>query len=269
MSRFCLILTHYLKRSFADAKELVLILAIPLGLIIFMILIGGEVQGIYLNGYHVLGSHAAPAMLLSFQFFNSAFMFLYLYADFRSDRRWRLLASPCPVRTFVFPAFIANWILSVGIGIAIIIIAALFMNIYWSNIFVLLTVLALVSLIATFTAVLIFLFTKRITQANAVGYIIAFGLMILSGFMVPLGLFGDNIIVRFLTNYGTPLSLGTAAVISSGSLYGIFPEDINIVFAGVGIGGGMQRALINIGILAAMALILGLFTAIVARRRKI
>ena len=269
MGRFSLIVLHYVKRMLADAKEIILLLAIPIGLIIFQGVIAGEIEGIYLNGYNVLASHAAPAMLLSFQFFNSFFMFIFLYQDFRGEMRWRLLASPHPVRAFVFPAFIANWLLSILLGFIVIIVSAVFLNVYWGNLFVLAAVLVIISLLATFVAVLIFLFTRRLPQANAMGYIISFGMMVLSGFMIPLQLFGDNFVVRFLTQHGTPLSLGTSAVISSGSLNNIFPEEMEIFFPGVGISGGMDRAVLNIGILAAITLVFGLITAIAARRRKI
>ena len=269
MNNFLMITMHYFKRMLRDPKEIILLLMIPIGLIIFQSVIGGQIEGIYLNGYNVLASHAAPAMLLSFQFFNSFFMFIFLYKDFREGMRWRLLAAPCPVRAFVFPAFIANWILSIVLGLVVAVVAALFLNVYWGNLFVLAAVLVIISLMATFVAVLIFLFTKRLAQANAVGYIISFGLMVISGFMIPLQLFGDNAVIRFMINHGTPLSLGTSAVISSGGLSGIFPAEMDIFFPGVGVVGGMEQARMNIGILAGITLILGLVAVIAARRRKI
>ena len=269
MSRFTMIVAHYLKRATRDLREIILLLIIPIGLVIFQGMIGGEVEGVSLNGYNILASHAAPAMLLSFQFFNGFFMFLFLYEDFRGARRWRLLAAPCHVRSFVFPAFIANWILSIAIGVVVVIISALFMNVYWGNLLVLAVVIALVSLLSTFVSMLIFLFTSRKGQANGVGYIISFGLMVLSGFMIPLQLLGDNAVVRFLLNYGTPLSLGTSAIINSGELSGIF-EGMAVFFPGANVGGdGMTQSIQKIGILAAVTLVFGLVTVIAARRRKI
>jgi ABC-type transport system involved in cytochrome c biogenesis permease component len=267
MNHFLMIVLHYLKRASRDIKEIVLLLLIPSGLIVFQSVIDGEVEGIYLNGYNVLVSHIAPAMILSFQFFNGFFMFSFLYSDFRGAMRWRLLASPCPVRTFVFPAFIANWLISLALGVVYIVVTALFFNVYWSNFFVVAGVLVIISLMATFVATLIFLFTKRLAQANTIGYIVSFGLMVLSGFMIPLQLFGDNVVVRFLINHGTPLSLGTSAVVNSGGLDGIF-DGMDVIFAGVGDGGGMTRSLTNIGILAAITVVFGLIAVITARRRK-
>ena len=272
MNRFFFIVWHYLKRATRDFKEIALLIAIPLGVTIFTTLMVGEMTSDMewpgLNGYNVFASHMAPAFVLSFQFFNSFFMFIFLYSDFRGAMRWRLLAAPCPVRSFVFPAFIANWILSLALGVVLIVLATLILNIYWGSLFVLAVVLALISLMATFIAVLIFLFTHKLAQANAVGYVVSFGLMILSGFMVPLQVFGDNFLTRFLTTYGTPLSLGSSAIVSSGELSGFF-DDFNVILPGVSVGDGVRNPLINIGILAAITTVLGLSTVIAARRRKI
>ena len=275
MNRFFLIVAHYLKRMFRDPKEIVLLLLIPIGLILINSLIAGDLEaetGITFGGYNILASFMAPAFLLSFQFFNSFFMFAFLYKDFRGGMRWRLLSTPHPARTFVFPAFIACWILSVIMGVAYIVITAVFLDVYWGNLLVLAAVLAIISLMAVFSSVLIFLFTKKYSQANAISYIVAFGLMVLSGFMIPLQMFGDNALIRFMLNHGTPLSIGQVAIISSGPLGTIFEgTGINIGLPGFGIGseGGMDRSLMNIGILAAITLVLALVAMIAARRRKI
>ena len=273
MSRFFMIMLHYLKRISREYKDIAILLAIPIGLIVINSLIFGDFEadvGISFDGYNVLTSIMAPAFLLSFQFFNSFFMFIFLYADLRGGMRWRLLAAPCPVRAFFFPAFIANWLVSTALGVVYIVVTAVFMNVYWGNLFVLAAVLAIISLLATIVAVLIFLFTHKLAQANTIGYIVAFGLMVLSGFMVPLQLFGDNAIVRFLTTHGTPLSLGTSAIISSGGLPGLFDGfEGNIALPGFSLGGDMEQSLINIGILAVITLVLGLVAVIVARRRTI
>jgi len=274
MSLFLLNLKHYIIRMLRDPKEIALLLAIPIGLIIFNSIIAGDIEamtGITFGDYNILTSFMAPAFLLSFQFFNSFFMYAFLYKDLRGGMRWRLLSAPCTVREFFFPAFIANWLVSIILGVVYIIITALFLNVYWGNLFVLAAVLAIISLIATLSAVLIFLFTSRYSQANTLGYVVGFGLMILSGFMLPLQILGDNFVIRFLLNYGTPLSIGQAAIISSGPLSGIF-DGFDIFIALPGFGGAsydISRSLTNIAILAAIALVLIIITIIASRRRKI
>jgi len=268
MSRFILIVLHYLRRAFNDVKEIVLLIAIPLGLVVFQIVIGSNIDiDFYFYGYNALASVIAPAFLLSFQFFNSMFMFGFLYSDFRSDMRWRLFAVPCSLRTYILPAFIANWLLNIILGIIYIIITALFMNVYWGNLLVLIVVLMLISLIATFSAVLIFQFTNKLSKANAMGYILAFGMMVLSGFMFPLQLLGDNVVIRFLLQYGTPLTLGTSAILSSGDLLTVF-EGINVGLPGFGIGArDITVTFTNIGILAIIAVVVGAISLVAGKRR--
>jgi hypothetical protein len=91
-------------------------------------------------------------------------------------------------------------------------------------------------------------------------YIISFGLMVLSGMMfIPLG---DGVIGTFLRNYGTPLSLGTNAIV-----YAI-GDRLPGLLARVGAESrGIEQAYINIGILAAATLVLGMITAIVAKAK--
>ena len=271
MRRFLLIMVHYLKRMFADTKEIVLLVMIPLGITLFMGFIAGEAEGFYFNGYNIFLSFVAPAMVLSFQFFNAFFIFLLLYADFRDARRWRLLASPCTVRGFVIPAFVANWLLSLALGVVSIVIMTLFMNIYWGSWWVLAVVLMITSLMASFVGMLIFLFTKRIGQANGIGYVVSFGLMVISGFMIPLQLFGDNVVVRFLTTHGTPLTLGTSAIVSSGELTNIFEgiDTAGIALPGFTQGGDIQQSIRNILILLAITAVLGVLAILVARRKKV
>jgi len=273
MSLFMMITLHYIKRMLRDPKEIVLLLIIPLGVIIFNTLIAGAAfEQFYFFEYNIMASFTAPAMMLSFQFFNSFFMFIFLYRDLRSKMRWRLLASPHSVRTFAFPALIANWLVSILLGTVIIVITSVFLNVYWGNLFVLAAVLAVTSLMGTFTAILIFLFTKEFKKANAIAYVVSFGLMVVSGFMIPLQMFGDNAVTRFLLNHGTPLSLGQAAIISSGALDTLFAGTDVMVFmpgTGVNLESGLQRSLINIGVLAAITLGLGVIAAIAARRKKI
>ena len=278
MNRFFTIFWHYVKRMGKDPKEIGLLLVIPIGLIIINSLVAGDLTGanfaeetgIVFGGYNVIASFMAPAFLLSFQFFNSMYMFHLLYADLRGGMRWRLLAAPCPVSTFFFPAFAASWLVSYAIGVVYIIVTAVFLNVYWGNFFVLAVVLGLISLMATIAAVLIFLFTNKLSKANAVGYIVAFGLMVLSGNMIPLQLFGDNAVINFLLNHGTPLSIGQVAIISSGPLGTIFEgTGISIGLPGLVATGAGSRAAQNIGILAIITLVLALVTVIAARRRKI
>ena len=251
MSCFFIIMCNYFKRLTRDMKEMLILIIIPIGLTVLWSMFGDPVT---MEGYNVTASFNMPALMLSFQFFNMGIMLHFLYHDFRGNLRWRLRAAPHSLLSFVLPAFVANWIFSILLGIIIVVVSVVLLNAYLSNILVFAAVLLLVSLMATFLSMLVFLFTQTYRAANGLVYIISFGLMILSGFMIPLG---NNPVARFLNTYGTPLSLGQRAVMYSGALN-------DLVY-----GGGMPQALGNIGILAIITLVLAFVTIIAARRRKI
>jgi len=257
MNNFFLNLTHYFKRAFADIVGMSLLLIIPLGIIILNTFLG---DGLTYDGYNIAASGVAPAMMLSFQFFNCAIMLTFLYEDFRGERRWRLKAAPCTLRSFLAPAIVANWIISALFGVVLIAITGLFFNAFWGNLLIVAVVLGLVSLMSIFIAMLLFLFVRKFSTANGLVYIISFGLMLLSGILfIPLG---DGVIGTFLTNYGTPIRLGASAISYASA------EALPGMFALFGFESrGIEQSYINIGILAAITLGLGLITAIVAKAK--
>ena len=138
MNRFFLVTTHYAKRAFRNVMDVLLLLGIPLGLIVIfgMIGFGGDSEALLLNGYNVMTSNFAPAFMLSFQFFSGGTMLLLLHMDLKADMKWRLRAAPCSLKTFIAPAFFANWLFSMTLGAIIIGITALFLNVYWGNLLI-------------------------------------------------------------------------------------------------------------------------------------
>ena len=253
MSNFLMITIHYAKRAFRDVTDVLILLGIPLGLIVVWGLINEAAMTPC--GYNAVSSNLAPAFILSFQFFSGGTMMLLLYKDLRTDMRWRLGAAPCSLKTFLVPAFFANWIFSLAQGVVLVGITALFLNVYWGNLLVLALVLLLVSLIAILIFALVFIFVPKYSTANALIYAISFGMMTLSGFMF----FGLH---EFLTNYGTPLALGTRAIVASGMM-----SDISILY-GV-IERGIEQSWINIGILAGIALVLATVAGIAAKGKNV
>jgi len=232
-----------------------LLLIIPLGLI-GINSVAGEIT--LLDGYNLGASFSLPALVLGFQFFNVGIVLAFLYEDFRGDMRWRLRASPHSLMSFVLPTFMAGWLLSIIFGLVVTAVATIAFNVYLGNLLVFVTVLLLISLMATLIGMLLFLLVKKFSAANTAVYIISFGLMILSGFMFPLG---SSALAEFVQTYGTPLALGTRAIAYSGMLNDLDPE----IFAG----GGMEQALINIGVLAAITVVLAILALVVSRRQGV
>jgi len=262
MNNFGMILGHYLKRFIRDWKEVSLLLIIPIGLIILYSLFDdaffGTIPAGFMPNYNLQATFTLPVMMLGFQFFSGSMMLSYLYPDIRGAMNWRLRAAPLSILSFVVPAFIANWLFAILLGVIVVAVGVLFLNAYVGSFVILAVVLLLTSMIATLMYMIIFLLVKKSGTANALIYIISFGQFVLSGFLfVPLG---DNAIARFMMTYGTPLSLGNRAIAYSGELRELFM-----------MGPSMRenQDLFNIGILAAIVLVLAIVMLIVGRKKKI
>ena len=254
MNNFFLIMGNYFKRFFRDYKENMLLLIIPIGLtIVYSFFESPE----FIPGYNTQATFTMPIMVLGFQFFNGGIMLHYLYKDLRGDMRWRLRSTPQSLMSFVLPAFLANWLFSIVLGIIIIVISVLFLSAYVGSFLTLALVLLPVSLIASFVSMLIFFLAKKLSTANALIYIVSFGHFILSGMLfVPLG---SGAFARFMMSYGTPISLGSRAITYSGA------------FRDVTFGPAMRvgQDWFNIGILAAITVVIGIITFIVGKVKKI
>jgi ABC-2 type transport system permease protein len=261
MNNFGMILGHYLKRFIRDWKEVLLLLVIPIGLIILYSLFDADFFGVpegFMPGYNIQATFTLPPLMLGFQFFSGSIMLTYLYPDIRGSMNWRLRAAPLSILSFVVPAFVANWLFAMLLGAIVVAVSVLFLNAYIGSFFILAVVLLLTSMIATLLYMIIFLLVKKSGVANALIYILSFGQFILSGFLfIPLG---DNAVSRFLMTYGTPLSLGNRAITYSGSLREIFL---------MGMPMRERQDIFNIGILAAIVLVLAIVMLVVGRKKKI
>ena len=255
MKNFGIILGHYFLRFFRDWKEAMLLIIIPVGLMIVYSFFEGPVG--VLEGYNIQTSFTMPVMMLGFQFFAGSTMMFHLYPDIRGPKAWRLRAVPQSLASFVAPAFFANLMFSLLIGIIIVAVGVVFLDAYVGSYLIMAITLVIMAIVASFTYMIIFLFVQKKSVANGLVYIISFGQFILSGFLfVPLG---DNAISRFLMSYGTPLSLGSRAIYYSGELR-------NIAF-----GPAMREGQdwFNIGILAAIAVLMAIVTMIIGKVKKI
>jgi len=251
MNVFALNLKYGFKRLFAD-KMIWLLVAIPVGLIVINSLMEDP---FYFEGYNVMASFNMPAFLLAFQFFNMGIVLHFLYHDITGDMRWRLRATPHSMMSYVLPAFVASWIFSIFLGLIIIFVSVVFLNAYLGSLLVLSIVFLLTSLLATALAMLLFLAIDKFGVANTLVYVISFGFMIISGFMFPLG---DSDLAQFIMRDISPLGLGVQAIANSSALGELAPwidPDSTLVWR-------------NIGILAAMAVVVSLAAAILSRRSK-
>jgi len=247
MNSFLVIFKHYTKRSWMDIIGPLMFTLMPIGIIVFNIL--GNSDAEMENGYNIVATGASAVMLIAFQFFCGQMLLHYFMKDFRSDMRFRLQSTPVSSSKFILGAVLASWVFSVMQGLIIIIITALFFNVYWANPFILALIFLIVSIMSQLLAALTALLSSKYSTATAITFIYCFGFMILSGVMI--GSLGDNAVMRFFETHGTPLSLAWRGIHYSGFIL----DDMN-------------QAWLNISILAIITAVLAVAVLIVARRRR-
>jgi len=153
-------------------------------------------------------SSTAMLMLSIFQLF-SPLQHYYLFEDFQGDLRFRLYSAPCSKVKFILSMGVAVWMYSFFIGLFFIITSTLLFGVEWGNMFVVLLVLFMLSVLAQIISVLIFFISPRRSVAEALMQCFAWSAVILSGGLVNLG---TNPIMVFFQMYGTPVSVAGRAM---------------------------------------------------------
>ena len=224
MGSFLLVFRHYFMRTIKDKLSILIQVVFPLGIILTFILIHDNIDGpllgfedIRIDGYSLLHSTAAISMMLFFQLFGGIWGLTYLYEDLKEARRFRLYFAPVNRSIYPIAAMMGSWFVSIIQGAIIIIITSIVLDPYWANIPVVILVLLGISLLSHFAFALLFLVTKNLNQANAIGFAAVFAIGALSGALIgDLRAFINSRIIDFLFEWGTPISLGRRAIFESG-----------------------------------------------------
>ncbi|MCL2593619.1 MAG: ABC transporter permease, partial [Defluviitaleaceae bacterium] len=189
-----------------------------------------------------------------FQFFSGMNLFLWYYSDLEGAVKDRLYSTPTSRASFIFGKALGSIAFSLIQGIVVIVVTWAFFDANWGNPIILILTLLTISIISHLVSAITYILSKSKSQANAIGYIYSFGLMIISGtFLVNFSILGlqDNPVVRFLETRGTPISLGWRAIQYSGPIL----DD-------------MSEAIFNVGLLAGIMVVLAIIVAILAKRRR-
>ncbi|MCL2401982.1 MAG: ABC transporter permease [Oscillospiraceae bacterium] len=257
MNRFSLIFWHYFKRTIRHPIVLVVYILLPMGLVVLNMLgnigmfelQGGDVAAAA-DGVAATATLLAAMFMVSFQFFSGELLIESIYDDFTEGaRRWRLLASPVPRRTFLSGTAMACWVFSIAQALVIFSVVGLLFDVHWGNPLVFLAVILIVSIMSQLIAALITQLAPKRKTATVSMNILCFAMMFLGGFLfIPLG---DSAIATFVQQYGTPLSLAYRAILYAGPVF----DD-------------MSQALFNLGILVAITAVLTMLVLALGRRRK-
>ena len=250
MGRLSLTFTHYFKRAFRDPMNLIFFVLLPVALMMFNMVGGlGMMDEAQMGNAQQMATVLAAVFMVSFQFFSGEVLLYSIFDDIRGDMRWRLSASPVPRRTFVIGAALASWMFNLLQAALIFGVTAVVFDVYWSEPWVMVAVVLLISVMSQLIAAVITQIAKTRKMGSGISMGLNFGMMALSGFLfIPLG---DGPISTFLTTHGTPISLASRAILYAGPVL----DD-------------MSEAFFNMGILFAINMVLVVLLFVLGRRRN-
>lgn len=246
---------HYLKRALSVPIEIALMTLLPIGIIVINIVMnlqivedaGGET--IYGN-YDVMATAITFFIVLMFQVMSGAYSGEYVFEDLRNTNRWRLKAAPVSPSVFVFGAIVASLIFSFLSAALVLAVGYIFFSVYLGNILTIVPVIILLSLIGQFMGIIVALFVSKKGAINGIIIVLSFVMSALAGqFMVNIP------IPSFIRDHLLPTGVAFRAITTS-SVTPLQPS-------------GASDSLFYIAILAVMAVILGIATLIIARRRPV
>jgi len=262
-----MILKHYLLRTIKDPMNLVMLILFPIAMIsIFTVtsttIIPAELRT--LNGFDIVGTNNLLFNALFFQFFCGMIVTDFLYYEFRTDMRWRLMATPKPLSRFIISAIVASIIISIINGVVVLSFGRFVFNAYF-NIPMMMIVLLTTAIFVTLVGVLCFLVFPKKGTTTAVIMVVAFAQMLVLNFNM-LTVASD----RFAIGNFLPVIAGVLALDFSG---GMMIQFIDPAIAWEGgfteLGRDMSRAFAHLAILAGWAVVTGIAVAILGRKRKI
>jgi len=221
-----MILKHYLIRTAKDPMNFLMLILFPF--VLTSVFITTSIMGVDFglrsyNGFCLIATGMLAFNVLFFQYFGGMLVTDYLYFEFRTDMRWRLMATPKPLRSFILAAIGASIVIGAVNG-AIVLVAARFIFNTYFNIPITIIALMGMSVFVTLFGVLCFqLFPKKGTT-TAVIMVFAFAQMFGLNFgMIPNPELGELGIASFLPLGAASMAMnyasGMIATINSPEMY--------------------------------------------------
>lgn len=237
---------HYVRRLSKDPISPLIFVSLPVILVYVLsyIYTQNATQSVYAEGYNMAATSIAVGMMLIFQLNGGNYLLNYLNHDLIRPMKWRLKAAPYHTHTLVFSGAAACILLTIFQGLLVVAFSALFLDVYWGNLWVTILVVLLISVISQLLGMILLLFVRRVGTANGLLWIIAWAMAIFGGLMFRLP---DNTFFRFMQQYGTPFSLGQTAIRQSGFL-AMSPGDVPVCIAALtGIAAVMAAVIVVLG----------------------
>jgi len=196
---------------------------------------------------------------LFFQFFCGMIVADILYLEFRSDMRWRLMATPKPFSSFVRAGIAASIIVSIINGVVVFSFGRFVLNAHLHNLFISSVTLLTLAMFVTFIGVLCFMLIPKKSITTALIMVFAFAQLLPVQFnMINIDI-GSIGLASFI-----PVVAANNAMMYSGIMM-LEIIDGNIIWHDT----DMRMSLIHLGILASYMLAAGIAIVILGRKRPI
>jgi len=263
-----LILKHYLIRTAKDPVNFLMLILFPFVMLTIFIttsrgLVPFELREF--NGYCLQATGMLAFNVLFFQYFGGMIVTDYLYYEFRTDMRWRLMATPKSLKSFILSAFGASIIIG-AINGAIVLVAARFIFDAYFNVPITIIALLGMSTFVTLFGVLCFQIFPKKGTTTAVIMVFAFAQMLALNFgMIPAPEVGELGIMSFL-----PIGAASQAMDYASGMMATF-NNPELGFEGgmTMLGADMNFAYTNLGILGGLIVVTLIAVLIVGKVRKI
>ncbi|MCL2427128.1 MAG: hypothetical protein FWD05_12430 [Oscillospiraceae bacterium] len=263
-----MILKHYLSRIAKDPINFLMLILFPL--VMLTIFITTSIQGVPFelrsyNGFCIQATSMLAFNVLFFQYFGGMIVTDFLYSEFRTDIRWRLMATPKSLKSFILSAIGASIIIGAINGAIVLVVARFVFNAYFNIPITVIALLGMSAFVTLFGVLCFQIFPKKGTT-TAVIMVFAFAQMLAINFgMIPAPELGEIGVVNFL-----PLGAASMAMNYAGGMMITLnnPElgfEAGITMFGV----DMNMVLINLGILGGLIVAALAAVIIVGRKRKI
>jgi len=255
---YALMVRHYFKRITRDHVGTACLFLLPVALVaLFTVISNTNFEGTdnIVDGFNVFATGNTMMQLVMFQFFNSMIITDFMYADLRTDMRWRLLASPQSFSKFIFSGAFVGVVYSIISGLFILGFGVFVFNANWGTLWVTLSTLLVLAILNTLFGLFLFLSIGNKNTTNAIAFGVAFGQTIPMNFMNL-----NNDAVRFFFERVTPFGIGSRVI--------VYGSTIGENDFGDFIYKNMAHSMLNLGILVGLCAILAIAIIVISRRRS-
>ncbi len=237
---------HYLRRLSRGYLGILIFVALPLVIVWVLSFVYSQntEEQIYVFGYNMISTNISIGMMLIFQLSGGIYLLNYLNHDLIKPMKWRLKASPCATYTLVFSGTAACLVFTVLQGILIVVGTSLLQDAYWGNVWIVIFVIVLVSIISQFLNITLFLYIRNVNTAEYISWFLSWAMAVLGGLIFTLP---DNAFFSFMKQYGTPFSLAQSAIRESGFLGTSSTNMLVCIAALLGIAGILAVLVIKLG----------------------